>query len=62
MIKTLTPTSNTVINNENEKAMMAVFNESEIDFYSSIKPALEKLVIEPSTETIDYLMAFSKTI
>jgi hypothetical protein len=61
MIETVTPTSNSILDNETDE-MMSVFTESEIDFYESIKPSLNQLAKNPSSESVQNILNISKSL
>jgi hypothetical protein len=62
MIEIATPTSNSICNIAESDALFSELSEDEISFYESIKPALKNLVKEPSTESIQKIMAISKSL
>ena len=61
MIETVTPTSNSILDNETDE-IMSVFTESEIDFYESIKPSLNQLAKNPSSESVQNILNISKSL
>ncbi|HTN20387.1 MAG TPA: hypothetical protein VL125_07925 [Pelobium sp.] len=63
MMETLTPTLNSIVNND-EKSQNTV-NMLTIEdsvFFESLKPALNQLVKTPSDETVNRILAFSKSL
>ena len=61
MIETVTPTSNSILNNEIDELDL-VFTESEINFYESIKLALNQLARNPSSESVQNILNISKSL
>lgn len=62
-METLTPTLNSIVNND-EKSQNTV-NMLTIEdsvFFESLKPALNQLVKTPSDETVNRILAFSKSL
>jgi hypothetical protein len=63
MMETLTPTLNSIVNDD-EKSQNT-FNMLTIEdtvFFESLKPALNQLVKTPSDETVNHILAFSKSL
>ena len=61
MTKTFTPTENANCLPENpEKMFYEILEESELMFYNSIKPQLDQLSKNPSEETIEKILAYSR--
>ncbi len=62
MIETFTINQDSFFDEENqEEAVMTMLNQRELDFYESIKPVLNTLVKNPSDETVNKILAFSKS-
>lgn len=62
MIEIATPTSNSICNIAETDALFSELSEDEIRFYESIKPALKKLVKEPSEKSIQRILTISKSM
>lgn len=61
MTKTFTPENNANCLPENpEKMSYEIIEESELMFYNNIKPQLDQLAKNPSNETIEKILAYSK--
>lgn len=62
MIETLTPTLNPIIDNDDESKKANMLSVEEFEFYENLKPALNQLVKAPSEETVNRILAFSKSL
>jgi hypothetical protein len=61
MMETFTINQDSFFNEgKQEEAIMTTLDQRELDFYESIKPALKALVKNPSDETVNKILAFSK--
>lgn len=62
MIETFTLNQDSFFNEENhEEAIMETLSQTELNFYKRITPVLNTLVKSPSDETINKILAFSKS-
>ncbi len=63
MIETLTPTLNSIVNNDEEsKNTTNTLSNDEVEFYENLKPALNQIVKSPSHETVNRILSFSKSL
>ena len=63
MIATTTPILNALLNTKiEENASINCLNKDAIWFYNQIKPSLNALVKKPKQETINIILAFSKSM
>ena len=62
MIETLTPTLNSVINDDESKNATNMLSAEEFEFYENLKPALNQIIKAPSNETVNQILAFSKSL
>lgn len=63
MIETLTPTLNSIVNNDEEsKNTTNTLSNDEVEFYENLKPALNQIVKSPSNETVNRILSFSKSL
>jgi hypothetical protein len=63
MIKIYTSTLNTaLVNEKSQDDLLGNDGLSEDNFYESLKPALDELRKEPSAETIQKILNFSKSL
>ncbi|WP_154647872.1 hypothetical protein [Pedobacter arcticus] len=62
MMETLTPTLNSIVNDE-EMSQRAInmLSTEDVEFYENLKPALNNLVKSPSEDIVNRILAFSKT-
>ncbi|MFC5284569.1 hypothetical protein [Pedobacter alpinus] len=61
MIETLTPTLNSIVNNDEETKNTNMLSVEEFEFYENLKPALDLIVKAPSNETVNRILEFSKS-
>lgn len=63
MITTTTPFLNALLNTKiEENASIRCLNRDATSFYNQIKPGLNTLVKNPKQETINTILAFSKSM
>jgi len=61
MMETFTINQDSFFNEKKqEEVIMTTLDQRELDFYENIKPALNALVKNPSDETVNKILAFSK--
>ena len=62
-METLTPTLNSIVNDdEKSQNTLNMLTIEDAVFFESLKPALNQLVKTPSDETVDRILAFSKSL
>lgn len=62
MMETFTPTLNSIVNDdEMSKRAINMLDTEDVEFYETLKPALNNLVKSPSEDIVDRILAFSKT-
>lgn len=61
-METLTPTLNSIVTDsemsQNTFNMIAV---EDLEFYETLKPALNQIILNPSDAVVDCILAFSKS-
>ena len=63
MMETLTPTLNSIVNDdEKSKNTLNMLTTEDVEFYESLKPALNQLVKTPSDDAVNRILAFSKSL
>lgn len=63
MMETFTPESNSLPAEKEETELnKKELTEEEESFYSSIKPALNNMLVDPKPETIGKIMDYSKSV
>lgn len=63
MIETLTPTLNSIVDNDQElKNTTNMLSIEDFEFYENLKPALNQIVKAPSNETVNRILEFSKSL
>ncbi len=62
-METLTPTLNSIVNDdEKSQNTLNMLTIEDTVFFESLKPALNQLVKNPSDETVNRILAFSKSL
>lgn len=63
MMETFTPTLNSIVNSD-EKSQNTVnmLTIEDVEFYESLKPALNQLAKNPSDDAVNRILAFSKAL
>lgn len=62
-METLTPTLNSIVNHdEMSQNTVNMISVEDLEFYESLKPALNQIILNPSDVTVNCILAFSKSL
>lgn len=63
MMETITPTLNSIVNDdEKPQKTLNMLAVEDLEFYNSLKPALNQLIKKPSDNVVDRILNFSNSL
>lgn len=63
MMETITPTLNSIVNDDEEsKKTINMLVVDDLNFYNSLKPALNQLIKNPSDNVVNRILTFSHSL
>ena len=62
-MQTLTPTLNSIVNHDEiSQNTVNMISVEDLEFYETLKPALNQIISNPSDAVVDRVLAFSKSL
>lgn len=62
MMETSTPTLDSIVYEDESSEKTGTLSCDDLEFYESLKPALNQLITNPNDDTVNCILNFSKTV